>query len=142
MKRTEMVMEGTVTIIITDITGDMVGVDIGATMGDIIKEVIKDIIKEVETGASMVIDTRRKIITGVGMKPIIETVEWRQAKVNRSKTTAADTRVPSVRKLFNLHIDKPEVEATTINNNSITNNITVNSKQAELSYGSAAHVHS
>merc|ERR1719312_1102639 len=112
----------------------MVGVDIGATMGDIIKEV--------ETGASMVIDTRRKIITGVGMKPIIETVEWRQVKVNRSKTTAADTRVPSVRTLFNLHIDKPEVEAIIINNNSITNNITVNRKQAEPSYGSAAHVHS
>jgi len=123
-------MEGTETIITTDITEDMVVVDIGATM--------EDIIKEVETGASKDIDTRRKIITGVEMKPIIETVEWRQVKVNRSKTTAADTQVPSVRTLFNLHIDKPEVEAITINNN----NITVNRKLAAPSYGSAAHVHS
>lgn len=130
MKRTEMVMEGTETIITTDITEDMVVVDIGATM--------EDIIKEVETGASKDIDTRRKIITGVEMKPIIEIVEWRQVKVNRSKITAADTQVPSVRTLFNLHIDKPEVEAITINNN----NITVNRKLAAPSYGSAAHVHS
>ena len=55
------------TVITMDTTKDMEGVDIGAIM---------------------VIDTRRRITTEAERRPIIETVELRPVRANRSRTTA------------------------------------------------------
>jgi len=99
-------------------------------------DTIKDM-EGVDIGAIMVIDTRRRITTEAERRPIIETVELRPVRANRSRTTA-DTQVLSAKTLFNLHKDNLEAEVI-INSNNIN---TVNINRAELSYGNAAHVHS
>jgi len=100
-------------------------------------DTIKDM-EGVDIGAIMVIDTRRRITTEAEKRPIIETVELRPVRANRSRTTAVDTQVLSAKTLFNLHKDNLEAEVI-INSNNIN---TVNINRAELSYGNAAHVHS